>query len=139
MVFVRLETGCYVCLTHRLNQDGYLRKRWLDRVTLSTVVEMFHRFIFRAHKGDIPEGFEVNHMCGVRACCNPEHLEALDGVEHTVLTNRTRYADREATAKEWINAQGRRVTGVEIGKLFGVTFSTGCRWLRELGLSRRKT
>lgn len=133
LVFITLETGCYVCLTHRLNADGYLRKRWADGL------EMFHRFIFRAHKGEIPEGFEVNHKCGVRACCNPEHLEAIDGTEHAILTNSQRYAQREADAKAWVLAQLHRVTGQELGERFGVTFSTGCRWLRELGLSRRKT
>lgn len=33
-----------------------------------------HRFSWLIHKGDIPEGLLVLHICDVRACCNPEHL-----------------------------------------------------------------
>lgn len=91
MFFITTDEGCHVCLSHKLNQDGYLRKAWgSSRKPEEREIEMFHRFIYRAHKGEIPEGYEVDHMCRNRACCNPDHLQALDGSEHASLTNRTR-------------------------------------------------
>jgi len=59
-------------------------------------MEMFHRFIYRAHQGEIPEGFEVDHTCNNRACCNPGHLRAMDGSEHAIHTNKARILRRKA-------------------------------------------
>ena len=81
LFFVVMESGCIVCLSHRLTPDGYFRKLWADGA------EQFHRFIYRAHKGEIPEGHEVDHACRNRACCNPEHLRALPEGWHSALTS----------------------------------------------------
>jgi len=84
---LRFETdpfGCYVVTSHKLNQDGYFRKRWPDDI------EMFHRTMWRLHHGDIPEGYEVDHICGNRACCNVEHLRLLPKSDHKVSRCRKR-------------------------------------------------
>jgi HNH endonuclease len=36
-----------------------------------------HRFAYEDLVGPIPEGFEVDHLCKVKACVNPAHLEAV--------------------------------------------------------------
>lgn len=36
-----------------------------------------HQYSYRIHKGDIPEGFDVAHMCDVKLCVNPNHLVAM--------------------------------------------------------------
>ncbi len=123
MRFVTLECGCFVCVSHKLNPDGYLRKRWVD------VFEMFHRFIFRAHNEEIPEGYEIDHMCNNRACCNKDHLRAIPGDEHTRHTNQTRYLERYEAAKlHWIES---KVTGTKLGEIFGVSISNACLWIRQ--------
>ena len=38
---------------------------------------MAHRFAYLLWVGPIPPGYEVDHLCGVRLCCRPEHLEAV--------------------------------------------------------------
>lgn len=127
MVFVTLETGCMVCLSHRLNADGYLRKVW--KIDGKRVAEMFHRFIYRAHHGPIPPGWEVDHKCNLRACCNPEHLQALPRLKHLIKTNVHRYAERRAAARDWWLAH--RCRGVALATRFGVSFSAACGWIRE--------
>ena len=64
------ETGCWIFLG-ALNEKGYGivgnggRGDGNDRA---------HRITYRKHKGDIPKGIFVCHICDVPACCNPDHL-----------------------------------------------------------------
>lgn len=89
--FVSTDSGCYVPVNHRTNQDGYLRLSFKKRML------MFHRVLWEEKNGPIPEGYEVHHKCGVRCCCNTDHLELLEGTEHAVLTNKERYLDRKVS------------------------------------------
>lgn len=36
-----------------------------------------HRVTYEHAYGPIPYGLHIDHLCRVRACCNPEHLEAV--------------------------------------------------------------
>jgi hypothetical protein len=117
------ETGCIVPTSHKLNQDGYLRLK------LRGGHKMFHRYIWERTNGEVPEGFEIHHKCHNRACCNLEHLELVNIVEHKVEHNSTRYLERYEEAYSYWKTTG--CTGTKLGELYGVTFSTGCRWIRE--------
>lgn len=41
-----------------------------------------HRYSYEFFKGEIPEGEELDHLCRVRRCVNPEHLEAVSRREN---------------------------------------------------------
>lgn len=117
-------TGCIVPTSHKLNPDGYFRKRFRYGS-----LKMYHVYIWEKYNGSLPKGYEVHHLCGNRACCNPEHLQAIEGHEHTVLGNRERYAARLKKARAyWMTT---KCTGTHLGKKFGVTFSTGCHWIQQ--------
>jgi hypothetical protein len=38
---------------------------------------LVHRWVVEQAIGPIPKGLDVHHLCGVRACFNPWHLELL--------------------------------------------------------------
>lgn len=40
--------------------------------------ERVHRVSYRLFKGEIATGLEIDHLCKVRNCLNPDHLEAVD-------------------------------------------------------------
>lgn len=65
---------CWVWLASVNKPDGYgqfVRKRGGQQLK-----RYVHRYTFELFVGEIPEGWEVHHECGVRVCCNPDHLEA---------------------------------------------------------------
>ncbi len=41
-----------------------------------------HRFSYVAHVGPIAEGLELDHICRVRCCVNPDHLEPVTHLEN---------------------------------------------------------
>ena len=56
----------------RLNRDGYGRIG--NRAA--------HRVIYEETVGPVPPGMELDHLCRVRACVNPEHLEPVTHKEN---------------------------------------------------------
>lgn len=45
-----------------------------------------HRWIYEQTVGPIPEGYEIDHLCRVRHCVNPAHLEPVTHAENTART-----------------------------------------------------
>lgn len=57
-----------------VSRHGYGRFR---RDATPTGNENAHRFSYRIAKGEIPDGFQVDHLCRNTRCVNPAHLEAV--------------------------------------------------------------
>ncbi|MFE0808181.1 HNH endonuclease signature motif containing protein [Streptomyces sp. NPDC058848] len=53
-----------------------------------------HRWAYQHYIGAIPDGLVTDHLCRVRKCVNPDHLEAITGSENT---RRGRSANGEKT------------------------------------------
>lgn len=73
------NTGCWLWVGH-INQDGYGRG---PQVAGGRLV-MAHRMTFETQHGEISEGLELDHLCKVRSCCNPDHLEAVTHEENVL-------------------------------------------------------
>lgn len=71
------HTGCWLW-TGALCRSGYGRFRFSGELYA-------HRVAYRELVGDYPEGTESDHLCRVRNCVNPTHIEA---VTHRVNTGR---------------------------------------------------
>lgn len=62
------DDGCWVWQGAK-NWDGYGHAKHEGRLWL------VHRLVYTLVVGPIPEGHTLDHLCRVRACCNPEHVE----------------------------------------------------------------
>lgn len=49
-----------------------------------------HRFIYERLVGPIPEGMQLDHLCRVRSCVNPSHLEPVTNATNTRRGERTK-------------------------------------------------
>jgi len=64
------NSGCWMW-TAALNHAEYgkiglsRRKGW----------DLAHRVSWRLYRGEIPKGLTLDHLCRVRCCVNPDHLE----------------------------------------------------------------
>lgn len=64
----------------KVEQDGsgcWTYAGALDRGYGFTAGRGNHRWMYEAARGPIPASLQIDHLCRNRACCNPDHLEAV--------------------------------------------------------------
>jgi len=66
----KAKGGCWLWTGH-INDGGY------GTITRNRRNIKAHRFAYETFRGPIPEGMEIDHLCRVRHCVNPDHLEVV--------------------------------------------------------------
>ena len=69
-------THCWEC-TSRANRNGY------RRVWNGSKEPVAHRFAWEYVNGPIPKGLILDHICRLRSCIRPDHLEPVTHAENT--------------------------------------------------------
>ena len=69
------ESGCWVWM-------GTLREKGYGCLQIGGKMQRAHRVSYVAFIGDIPEGLQIDHLCRVKCCINPHHLEPVTNEEN---------------------------------------------------------
>ena len=106
-------TGCWLW-TQSLSRNGY----GIKQLRNPRMTEQAHTYMYKRCVGPIPDGCELDHLCRVRSCVNPDHLEP---VSHAVNVRRGRATKLSVSQvieiKKMISS---KVPGKSIAALYGV-------------------
>lgn len=73
--------GCWIW-TASIDRDGYGRFGVPGKTRSEWRMFLAHRVSYETFVGPIPKGLELDHLCRVRACTNPDHLEPVTRSEN---------------------------------------------------------
>ncbi|WP_350227754.1 HNH endonuclease signature motif containing protein [Paraoerskovia sediminicola] len=98
--------GCWRW-TGELDEDGY------GRFILFGKVRRAHRLAWLFHRGPIPAGLVIDHLCRTRACQNPDHMEPVTSAENARRAARNsapecKYGHRWSIETTYWRANGTR-------------------------------
>lgn len=71
------ESGCWIWMGE-LNRNGY------GRVAFGGKRRMVHRLVYTLLVRAVADELVHDHLCRVRCCCNPAHLEPVTVQENTL-------------------------------------------------------
>jgi HNH endonuclease len=107
------ETPCWVW-------DGPLVNNGYAQINVEGRLVMAHRYHYEKRFGPIPDGKQLDHLCCVRHCVNPEHLEPVTGTENVRRGRRTNLTPADVRTIRALHATGDHSQGA-IGRLYGLT------------------
>lgn len=106
------DSGCWVWPRTGKNGYGILR--------VGRTIKSAHREFYIRAKGPIPAGMVLDHLCRVRACVNPDHLEAVTQRTNALRGLKTVLSTADATA---VRQAMRHERTEEVARRFGISES----------------
>ena len=116
------------------NGDGYVRIWNYPKGTEGSRLVMRHRWFWELQVEDIRDGYEIDHLCKNRRCCNIGHLRCIPKAQHVIENNKERYVSEYQEFKDWY-LKGYKVGNYSqrtMGELFNRTQSCICLWINKI-------
>jgi hypothetical protein len=73
------SSGCWLWTAHVSPTTGYVQFRIGGRAGKMVLA---HRWAYEHFVGPIPAGLQLDHLCRIRHCVNPVHLEPVTAAEN---------------------------------------------------------
>ncbi len=106
------KTPCWIWQL-ALSEDGY-GHAWEGKAHKAA-----HRLYYERYVGPIPDGLLLDHLCRVRSCVNPEHLEPVTTLENTRRGLNCKISPQDVPIIKSLVGTG--LTYAQIGARFGIT------------------
>jgi hypothetical protein len=116
-------SGCWLWVG-AVNSAGY------GKIQLGGRLVHSHRAAYTAANGDIKPGLQIDHLCRVRSCCNPLHLEAVSASENV---RRGHIARRKTHCK-----RGHELSGGNVRVRPNARFCRACDVIRQRESQNRR-
>lgn len=84
-VAVQDDNGCWIW-------PGVPGLNGYARLSIGDQLQYAHRVSYEHYVGPIPDELTIDHLCRVRMCINPEHLEPVTRAENARRGNAVRWA-----------------------------------------------
>lgn len=82
-------------------------------VSIGGTTHLAHRVMYELMVGPIPAGLTVDHLCGVKRCVRPDHLEAVTALENhrrwSSTVTRCKWGHEFTEANTWQRPDGGRM------------------------------
>ena len=91
------ENGCWKCLSHCTDKDGYVRIKYNGKH------DRLFRVLYQQKYGQIPKGLVLRHLCNNAWCVNVEHLK--------VGTQKDNYQDMVDCGRSLKGKQNLKISG----------------------------
>lgn len=97
---INWETGCWEWTAHR-SSAGY------GRIQIGKRNVEAYRVAYELIEGSVPQGLHLDHLCRVRHCINPAHLEPVTQRENTLrgVSPAARHAARNTCAAGHLHSE----------------------------------
>lgn len=120
--FVLVTGFCWLWTGELQDGYGYVKAHKTPRTTA-------HRYVYEYLVGPVPEGLQLDHLCRIRNCVNPDHLEPV-----TIAENVRRGQSFSARNKRKTHCnQGHEFTDANTIK---VPNGRACKQCRELKIRK---
>lgn len=128
------ESGCWIW-TGALNSWGYGNMAYRTPKGKIKYIGT-HRMSYLAHKGTIPKGMTIDHLCRVVSCINPYHLECVTNLENNYRSDNISARNKRKTHCH----KGHPLEGenLYLYKPKGKQARRDCRQCRRITDSKRK-
>jgi hypothetical protein len=117
-----MSSGCWVI-------DGWLNAEGYGQFSVNNRCRLAHRAVYELLVGAIPPGMQLDHLCRVRRCVNPAHLEPVTNRENSMRG--TGFSALNAAKTHCPKGHAYSVTNTRVDKL-GKRFCRACQreWWR---------